>query len=189
MKFLLDSNTLIEAKNRYYGMTICPAYWQWLLLKNQAFFLASIGPVKDELTKGHDELADWAKENSTFFQSISDEETQAEFVKVATLVAQTQGMKTGAMEDFLKGADPWLIARALTSGATVVTHEVRNLDAKRKFIIPNLCEQLNVPYMNTFELLHHLNAIFVLPHPGETPPPSSATMSGSSEYTSGSSPS
>ncbi len=59
--FLMDSNTLIEAKNRYYGMTICPAYWQWLLLQNQTFFLASIGPVKDELTKGHDELADWAK--------------------------------------------------------------------------------------------------------------------------------
>ncbi|WP_122372480.1 DUF4411 family protein, partial [Pseudomonas savastanoi] len=101
--------------------------------------------------------------NSTFFQSISDEKTQAEFVKVATLVAQAQGMKTGAMEEFLKGADPWLIAKALTSGATVVTHEVRNLDAKRKFIIPNLCEQLKVPYMNTFELLHHLNARFVLP--------------------------
>ncbi|SOS42319.1 hypothetical protein CFBP3840_05314 [Pseudomonas syringae] len=49
--FLMDSNTLIEAKNRYYGMTICPAYWQWLLLQNQTFFLASIGPVKDELTK------------------------------------------------------------------------------------------------------------------------------------------
>ncbi|RMT83536.1 hypothetical protein ALP41_02038 [Pseudomonas savastanoi pv. nerii] len=114
--FLMDSNTLIEAKNRYYGMTICPAYWQWLLLQNQTFFLASIGPVKDELTKGHDELADWAKNNSTFFQSISDEKTQAEFVKVATLVAQAQGMKTGAMEEFLKGADPWETVRNFVFG-------------------------------------------------------------------------
>lgn len=30
MKHLLDSNTLIEAKNRYYSMTVCPAFWQWV---------------------------------------------------------------------------------------------------------------------------------------------------------------
>ncbi|MBS7413050.1 MULTISPECIES: DUF4411 family protein [Pseudomonas syringae group] len=180
MKYFLDSNTLIEAKNRYYGMRICPAYWQWLLLQNQAFSLASIEPVKDELTKGHDELAAWAIDNSSFFWGVSDEDTQTAFVKVVTLVAQAQGMKTGAMEEFLRGADPWLIAKALTSGATVVTHEVRNMDARRKFIIPNLCEQLNVPYMNTFELLHHLSAIFVLPQPGRVPPPSSETLSASS---------
>ncbi|KPX60053.1 hypothetical protein ALQ76_04440 [Pseudomonas syringae pv. atrofaciens] len=112
MKYFLDSNTLIEAKNRYYGMRICPAYWQWLLLQSQAFSLASIEPVKDELTKGHDELAAWAIDNSSFFWGVSDEDTQTAFVKVVTLVAQAQGMKTGAMEEFLRGADPWLIAKA-----------------------------------------------------------------------------
>jgi hypothetical protein len=112
VKYFLDSNTLIEAKNRYYGMRICPAYWQWLLLQSQAFSLASIEPVKDELTKGHDELAAWAIDNSSFFWGVSDEDTQTAFVKVVTLVAQAQGMKTGAMEEFLRGADPWLIAKA-----------------------------------------------------------------------------
>jgi len=112
VKYFLDSNTLIEAKNRYYGMRICPAYWQWLLLQNQAFSLASIEPVKDELTKGHDALAAWAIDNSSFFWGVSDEDTQTAFVKVVTLVAQAQGMKTGAMEEFLRGADPWLIAKA-----------------------------------------------------------------------------
>ncbi len=67
------------------------------------------------------------------------------------------------MEDFLSGADPWLIAKAMTTGATVVTHEVLNYDAKRKFIIPNICEQLDIPFLNTFELLHRLEAKFVLP--------------------------
>jgi hypothetical protein len=63
MNYLLDANTLIEAKNRYYGMTICPGFWQWLLLKNEALALASIAPVMDELTKGHDDLAGWAKDS------------------------------------------------------------------------------------------------------------------------------
>ena len=31
MIYLLDTNTLIEAKNRYYSMTICPGYWSWIL--------------------------------------------------------------------------------------------------------------------------------------------------------------
>jgi hypothetical protein len=50
----------------------------------------------------------------------------------------------------------------MTTGATVVTHEVLNLDAKRKFIIPNICKELDVPFLNTFELLHRLEARFVL---------------------------
>ncbi|WP_081763821.1 MULTISPECIES: DUF4411 family protein [Nitrincola] len=27
MKYLLDSNTYIQAKNQYYGMDFCPGYW------------------------------------------------------------------------------------------------------------------------------------------------------------------
>ncbi|TBU94005.1 DUF4411 family protein [Phytopseudomonas dryadis] len=164
MMHLLDANTLIEAKNRYYGMTICPAYWQWLLLQNAALTLASITPIKDELTKGNDELADWAKGNTAFFHGTTDAATQTAFAQVAGLVAQqARQMKVGAMEEFLAGADPWLIAKAMTTGAVVVTHEVLNLDARRKFIIPNLCQQIGIPYLNTFELLHKLEARFVLP--------------------------
>ena len=29
--FVLDTNTLIEAKNRYYGFDICPGFWFALL--------------------------------------------------------------------------------------------------------------------------------------------------------------
>ena len=163
MNHLLDANTLIEAKNRYYGMTICPGFWHWLQLKNQTLDLASIAPVMDELAKGNDELAGWVKDNAGFFHAINDQETQQAFAQVAGLVAeQAPMMKVGAMEEFLAGADPWLIAKAMMTGATVVTHEVLNREAKRKFIIPNLCEQLDVPFLNTFELLHRLEARFVL---------------------------
>jgi len=164
MKHLLDANTLIEAKNRYYGMTICPGYWSWLLLQNQALELASIIPVREELARGRDELAEWAKDNADLFHTISDEQTQTAFGEVVGAIAQQSGkMKVGALEEFLDGADPWLIAKAMSTGATVVTHEVLNLEARRKFIIPNICEMFEVPYMNTFELLNKLEARFVLP--------------------------
>lgn len=107
MKHLLDANTLIEAKNRYYGMAFCPGFWQWLLLQNQALELASITSVMDEIAKGKDELAQWTAENPAFFHTISDDQTQAAYIDVAAHVAQqAPKMKVGALEEFLSGADP-----------------------------------------------------------------------------------
>ena len=42
-------------------------------------------------------------------------------------------MKAGALDEFLSGADPWLIAEAMTMSATVVTHKQLNLAARRKY--------------------------------------------------------
>src|SRR5690606_1050593 len=110
--------------------------------------LASISMVGDELKKGHDKLAEWAKEYPALLHDASDDATQEAFGQVvAALAEQAPLMKTGALEDFLEGADPWLIAKAMTTGATVVTHEVYNPDIKRKFSIPNVCKLFDVPYM------------------------------------------
>ncbi len=163
MKHLLDSNTLIEAKNRYYGMSICPGYWAWILQQHQALEIASIVPVRDELAKGNDDLTQWVKSNAHLFEDASDVSTQAAFGHIVTKIAeQVPVMKSGALEEFLEGADPWLIAKAMTTGAVVVTHEVHNPDIKRKFTIPNVCSLFGVPFMNTFELLGKLDARFVL---------------------------
>ncbi|MFM0499682.1 DUF4411 family protein [Paraburkholderia caffeinilytica] len=164
MKYLLDSNTLIEAKNRYYRMGFCPAYWQWILAKNRSQDVSSITMIADELARGNDELKDWASGNKGMFLPVTDTLTQEAFGRIAAWVSvRSSEMKPGALQDFLSGADPWLIAKAMASGATVVTHESYNADAKKKFLIPNVCQQFNVPYMNTFDLLHTLNAQFVLP--------------------------
>ncbi|NRR34330.1 DUF4411 family protein [Oxalobacteraceae bacterium] len=164
MKYLLDSNTLIEAKNRYYSMTVCPAYWLWLIQKNQSHDVASITSVSKELREGKDELAEWAIANPEIFLEVDDDETQINFGEVANLVfGKAATMKTGAVEEFLSGADPWLIAKAMTTKATVVTHEAFHADVKRKFLIPNICRHFGVSWINTFEMLDTLEARFVLP--------------------------
>lgn len=163
MKHLLDSNTLIEAKNRYYAMAVCPGYWAWILQQHQALEIASIVPVRDELARGNDDLTQWVKGNAHLFEDASDEPTQAAFGQIVAKIAeQVPVMKAGAFEEFLEGADPWLIAKAMATGAVVVTHEVYNPDIKRKFTIPNVCSLFGVRYMNTFELLGNLDARFVL---------------------------
>lgn len=30
MKYLVDANVLIKAKNRYYAFDIAPGFWKWL---------------------------------------------------------------------------------------------------------------------------------------------------------------
>jgi hypothetical protein len=163
LKYLLDSNTFIEAKNRYYNMTVCPAYWLWILQKYVAQDVASISMVGDELKKGDDELAAWVKDHPDLFISVHDDDTQACFAIVANFVVESSGkMKAGAAADFLSGADPWLIAKAMATGAPVVTHESLDPIIKKKFLIPNICKEFGVNWMNTFDMLYKLEARFVL---------------------------
>ena len=90
MIYLLDANTLIEAKNRYYQMSICPGYWDLLLKANQAGKVNSIRSVRDELKRGNDKLAEWAKEHAPLFLDESDDATQTAFAEVAQpLASQT----------------------------------------------------------------------------------------------------
>lgn len=162
MNYLLDANTFIEAKNRYYSMSICPGYWQWILQSNAQAGVASIGFIKDELTNGNDELAQWAKDNPHLFIANDDQPTQIAYTQVVQHVMTLTQMKNGAQAEFLRGADPWLIAKAMTTGAKIVTHEKLDRNIKRKILIPNVCEHFGVEYIDTFELLHELEAQFVM---------------------------
>jgi hypothetical protein len=163
MNYLLDSNTFIQAKNTYYHMSICPGYWDWIERKFSAGEVASVEGVGDELLLGNDELKTWAADHKEIFLPVSDERTQDAFAEIAAHAAQlaTQ-LKPGALEEFLGGADPWLIAKAWASDAAVVTHEALNPQVKKKILIPNVCEHFNVRYVNTFDLLLTLKAEFVL---------------------------
>lgn len=163
MSHLLDANTLIEAKNRYYRMAICPGYWSCLEASSLMGDVASVASVAAELRRGNDELAQWADANVDLFLAESDAATQGAFGEIAAYIAGlADGMKPGAMEEFLSGADPWLIAKARVNGFTIVTHEQRNPAIKRKFTIPNVCDHFGVLCIDTFDLLQRLDARFVL---------------------------
>lgn len=163
MTYLLDANTLIEAKNRYYQMRFCPGYWTWLTRNKRDGRLASVESVGSELRRGTDELAQWAVQEADLFLPESDDETQTAFAEVAAYVAaQVGNMKTGALDEFLGGADPWLIAKARVLGHTIVTHERLDIVNRRKFLIPNVCQHYGVECINTFDMLNRLEARFIL---------------------------
>ncbi len=59
---LLDANVFIEAKNRYYGFDLVPAFWTWLEDQAESGEIGSTDMIYDELKDGGDDLAAWVKD-------------------------------------------------------------------------------------------------------------------------------
>ncbi|MCC6579967.1 MAG: DUF4411 family protein [Phycisphaeraceae bacterium] len=71
MAYLIDSDILIAAKNLHYGMDFCPAFWDWLAQANQDGKLLSIEAVREDMTVGNDDLAEWVKaRHNGFFEAL-----------------------------------------------------------------------------------------------------------------------
>ena len=69
--------------------------------------------------------------------------------------------EAAAATTFLEVADSYLVAHAHAYGHTVVTHE-KVANSRRVVKIPNACVEMDVKYINTFELLRIERARFVL---------------------------
>ena len=69
---------------------------------------------------------------------------------------------TAAKSKFAAVADGWLVAYAQAHSAVVVTHETFRSNARSRALIPNVCQQFNVRYLNTFEMLRQLGVQFDL---------------------------
>ena len=69
---------------------------------------------------------------------------------------------TNAIQEFLETdlADPWLIAFAMINNWTIVTYERSEPNRKNRIKIPEVCNQFNVRYVNTIEMLRELNENF-----------------------------
>lgn len=160
MPYLLDANIFIEAKNRYYGLDFCPAFWDWLIASNAAGSVYSIEKVGDELAAGTDNLAAWAAQRGPGFFLKPDAQLLPALATVSTR-ASGQNYEAGAVATFLQAADYYLIAHALAHGHTVITHEIPSTTLKR-VKIPNVCIPLGIKVMSPFEMLRTEHASFVL---------------------------
>lgn len=160
MSYLLDANVFIQAKNLHYGLDFCPAFWNWLTEHNAMGRVFSIDKVSDELAAGADELTQWMQQNGNSLFRKTDAAVAAQFGKVSTWVTGQQ-YEPAAINTFLQVADFYLVAHALATGHTVVTHEVA-ANSARRIKIPNVCVGLGLKFMTPFEMLRVEKARFVL---------------------------
>lgn len=160
MAYLLDANVFIQAKNLYYGLDFCPAFWDWLKQANRNGAVFSIEKVGDEIAAGDDELSVWAKAlGPRFF--LKPDATLLPALSTVSTWAAGQTYEPVAVNTFLQVADYYLVAHALAAQHVLVTLEVPASSAK-KIKIPNACLGLGVKCMSPYEMLRLEKARFVL---------------------------
>jgi len=144
MKYVFDSDSLINLFWHYYPERF-PTLWEKFDTLVSAGELVSVREVFNEIGSSEDLLGTWAREHKkVLFLESTVEELQ--FVGEIFQVQHFQAMVR--KQERLKGkpvADPFVIARAKISGASVVTQEKNTKDAAK---IPNVCDHFSVRCMN-----------------------------------------
>ncbi|MCS6894790.1 MAG: DUF4411 family protein [Bacteroidia bacterium] len=104
MKYLLDANVFIQAKNLHYGFDFCPAFWDWLIHKATEQRLYTIDKVAEEIIAVDDDLSNWIKKH---YQTLVHP-TRAKVVQHLNLIAEwlhQQLYEPAAVSTFMQGAD------------------------------------------------------------------------------------
>ena len=123
IRYLLDANVFIQAKNLHYGFDFCPAFWDWLIDASQRQLVASVEKVADELLAVDDDLAKWTYACGAGFFLPPDSAVLDSLTKVSDW-AVGSAYEPAAVQVFTQVADYWLVAHALAHDWAVVTHEV-----------------------------------------------------------------
>ncbi len=167
MEYCLDTSVFTEAHRRYYDFDIAPGFW--VAIENNIVNGKIVSPmmVKKEIDKGKDkdQLATWTKSMAGVL-FVEPDERILENIQIVADFIENNYENASEKEQFLRYADPWVIAQAKANELTVVTAEARNPNesinkatykTNGRIKIPNVCEKLDIPWIDTFELLRRLD--------------------------------
>ncbi len=164
MAYILDADVFILAKNLHYGLDFCPAFWEWLIIRNAAGQLFSIEKVGDEVQAIADELSGWAEARGPGFFLRPDTTVLPALATVSNWAAG-QRYEPSAVNTFLQVADYYLVAHAKAGDHTIVTHEIPSASS-RKIKIPDACIGLGIKCVTPYEMLRRERARFILDRSG-----------------------
>ncbi len=159
--YLIDSDVLITAKNRYYAFPICPGFWDSVLYGHSLERIHSIDRVKQELLLGRsdDDLVRWVSQSvpEGFFLSSDAGTVVSAFTRVMLWVTRHAQYYDEAKAKFASGADGWLVAHGMAGGKTVVTNEQPRSESRNQIKLPDVCNAFSVDFEDTFAMLHALD--------------------------------
>lgn len=164
MIYLLDANTLINAKNEFYPVNNVPEFWEWLVHHGEEGKVKIPSEIYDEFADTvqkdgtADELALWASQQFVQDALLFDEEADADLV---SRVLYGGYLKNPTDEDIRKvGFDPFLISYALkdVENRCIVSGEVSKptlQNANRR--VPDVCDGFNIRCIHYFTFFRELN--------------------------------
>src|SRR6266478_5193763 len=136
------------------------SFWQWVAGQVEVGNIVSPRRVYQEVAeneKHQDELAKWVRHRREKGLCIAPSRFVQERLQSVTEYVVTKYLIVEAL-DFLKGADPWIIAHALEDHGIVVTKESETRSNAQKTRIPDVCDHFNVKCVDTLEMLKQLKA-------------------------------
>ncbi len=164
MLYLLDANTLIDAKRDYYPLDRVPEFWEWLVHHGEKGNLKVPVEVYEEFsdTKDKDgqkdELATWSEQAEVKNALLFNEEVEQDLVARITYGGYVANPTD---DEIIKiGRDPFLMSYALKDldNRSIVTTEISKPSkqgANRK--IPDVCKSFNIRCINNFQMFRELD--------------------------------
>ena len=160
----MDADVFIAAKNECYAFDICPGFWTSLLHHYKAGNLCSIDRVQGELLAGREteDLVKWVKSElpAEFFLDTNGKAVTEAYSEVMLFVQRNPRYFDRAKAKFATEADGWLVAHAMVHGATVVTNEQPRPESRNRVLLPDVCDQFEIAYRDTFSMLKDLRIRF-----------------------------
>jgi hypothetical protein len=163
--YVLDSNFFIQAHRVSYPLDIATSFWDKVKKLAKEGKIVSIDKVRKELYGNNDDLETWCRANLSenfFIDSAKIIGTYKQVVSWA--MSKRDHYLPNALNEFLdaREADAFVIAFALddSSNRIVTTQEVSEPHRRNKVKIPEVCNELNIRYVNTIEMFRELGERF-----------------------------
>lgn len=155
-QFLIDTNALIDAYDRYYPQGVFDSVWKWMS-ENKDILITS--RVYKELMQAENGLSDWVKDNLKV-RKIDEEVAVLEYAEVQEFLNTGNRWTGGGLAEWVETdakADPWLVAYAKNVNATIVTHEKlvgpdAGSNSTKEPKIPFVAKELGVSTISLWEL-------------------------------------
>jgi hypothetical protein len=162
--YLLDANTLIDAKRDYYPIDRVPEFWEWLIFQGQQENIKIPIEVYEEFSDAKDKngkkdaLAEWSEQHEVKKALCFNEDAEQDLVARITY----GGYVANPTDDdvITIGRDPFLLSYALRDlqNRIIVTTESSKpsrLGANRH--IPDVCKVFGIRCINNFEMIRELD--------------------------------
>jgi hypothetical protein len=138
-------------------MDVWPTFWTKITKMINSGYIFSSVEVKEEINKGNDELTVWLKNNApqNFFISLTPKVIE-KYQETQDWARKENRYTEAALKTFADVADAYLVATAAANKMTLVTYEESNPQAKKRVLIPDVCNGLGVRYCNLNTVLREL---------------------------------
>ena len=159
MGYLFDTNIFITSKNQL-PYDVWPTFWRHIaeLIRNGRIF--SSEKVREEIERGNDELTTWMRENSTAtFYIPLDSDILDQYAITQNWANNNSIFTQEARQTYADVADAYLVATAAAKKMVLVTYERSNSTCRRRVMIPDACQALDVEYCDLNIALRKLGII------------------------------